>query len=892
MKMQKYASKKTFSIIAVFLMMSIVIPMTTLSTASAHTPAWEIPSYPYMSASPNPVGVGQDVYIFCWIDLPVQGAGVNNDIRRHDYTLTITRPDGTNETQTWAIIDDTTGIQSYKYTPSTTGNYTLTFNYAGQIHTWSGAYNGDHYMPAKATTTLKVTDEQITPVTPGANLPTEYWSRPINGQNANWYVIASNWLNSPQIRSGATSTGGAGYGRYQPDGIGPESPHVLWTKPIQFGGVAGSATMNEGESFYTGSSYNPRFANALIIQGTLFYQEPYGNSGGGGDYVSVDLLTGKENWRISNTTDPSTGVNLTPTMGYLYGYEDGNQHGVLPNGILISSTTYSPMSGASSGYPGMGTVWKGYDAQTGELLSFNMTNVPGGTAASATLAANYATGASALGSRGEILIYNVVNQNGQWFLNLWNSSRYQNINSGQIGASNWYPSSANPGFNATNPRMYVSNASLPSLKGTGWQICRDIKAGDRLLLIQGVMGVGPRAAPTGANLTCVSINPDNFGQVLWSKSYDQAAGNVTRHIIAIDYTSNVFITEDKETLTFDGWDLANGNHLWKANPIVCEWDTLRRDTLSAYGHLYAAGYDGIVYCYDAKTGKLLWNYGNGGAGNSTGAGLDTVYGHYPTFIDVIADGKVYTGTTEHSPDQPLYKGGVYRCLNATTGEEIWQLDGMGSGMYIGQNDLVADGCFVFLNIYDMQIYSVGKGPSKLTVDAPLAAVTQGQSLVIRGTVTDISAGTTQEEQAARFPNGVPCVSDASQREWMEYIYQQQNKPTNATGVEINIAVIDSNGNYRPIGTTVSDASGTYSLQWTPDIAGKYTVIASFAGSNAYYGSSAQTYFAVDNAPTDATAQPTQPPGMSDLYFLPAVAGIILAIIVVGVVIVLVVRKRP
>ena len=56
-------------------------------------------------------------------------------------------------------------------------------------------------------------------------------------------------------------------------------------------------------------------------------------------------------------------------------------------------------------------------------------------------------------------------------------------------------------------------------------------------------------------------------------------GNVTRHIIAIDYENDVFITEDKETLNFDGWDLTNGNHIWTAEPLVCEWDTLRRDTL-------------------------------------------------------------------------------------------------------------------------------------------------------------------------------------------------------------------------------------------------------------------------------------------------------------------------
>ena len=73
----------------------------------------------------------------------------------------------------------------------------------------------------------------------------------------------------------------------------------MWTKPIQFGGVVGgNSTMNEGERFYTGSSYNPRFSSAITMAGTLFYQEPFGNSGSGGDYVAVNLRTGEELWRI------------------------------------------------------------------------------------------------------------------------------------------------------------------------------------------------------------------------------------------------------------------------------------------------------------------------------------------------------------------------------------------------------------------------------------------------------------------------------------------------------------------------------------------------------------------------------------------------------------------
>jgi len=194
---------------------------------------------------------------------------------------------------------------------------------------------------------------------------------------------------------------------------------------------------------------------------------------------------------------------------------------------------------------------------------------------------------------------------------------------------------------------------------------------------------------------------------------------------------------------------------------------MRSVSLAAYGNLYVSGFDGILYCYDMKDGNLLWTYGNGGPGNSTYSGLETVWGHYPIFVDVIADGKVYLGTTEHSPGSPFYKDAQYRCVNASTGEEIWTIMGWGTGMYVGQSDIVADGFFVYLNCYDSKIYSVGKGPSAMTVEAPMTAAKLGESMVIRGTVMDIASGTTQNEQAARFPNGVPAMSDEGMGGWME-----------------------------------------------------------------------------------------------------------------------------
>ncbi len=60
---------------------------------------------------------------------------------------------------------------------------------------------------------------------------------------------------------------------------------------------------------------------------------------------------------------------------------------------------------------------------------------------------------------------------------------------------------------------------------------------------------------------------------------------------------------------------------------------------------------------------------------------------YPIFISTIADGKVYLDTTEHSPNSPLYKGALFRCINATTGAEIWTLQIMATKCMVVKHQL-------------------------------------------------------------------------------------------------------------------------------------------------------------------------------------------------------------
>ena len=75
---------------------------------------------------------------------------------------------------------------------------------------------------------------------------------------------------------------------------------------------------------------------------------------------------------------------------------------------------------------------------------------------------------------------------------------------------------------------------------------------------------------------------------------------------------------------------------------------------------------------------------------------------------------------------------------------------------------------------------------------------------------------------------------------MQYVYMQLPRPTNTIGVPVTLSVVDANGNYRQIGTATTN-DGFFTFNWKPDIAGQYTVYASFIGSESYWPSNAVTY---------------------------------------------------
>jgi hypothetical protein len=402
--------------------------------------------------------------------------------------------------------------------------------------------------------------------------------------------------------------------------------------------------------------------------------------------------------------------------------------------------------------------------------------------------------------------------------------------------------------------------------------------------------------------TYLGINLNQNGTIgtsLWTNTVNAPSGNLTVSYTGADPTANggtgVFTEYYAETMQFVGYSMATGKQIWGPTPTQTALDFFSmgyggQGPTLAYGKLYNGGYGGVLYCYDLTNGNLLWTYGNGGAGNSTNGGLQLPR-NYPTIIYAIGNGIVYTVTSEHTFETPIYKGALTRAINATTGQEIWTLSAATGSP---SSTAMADGYNNFFNGYDDQIYTVGQGPSATTIQAPLTGITEGNYVTVQGNVMDISAGTKQTEQAADFPNGVPVASDASMTAWMGYVYQQQPCPTNFTGVTVSIDAIDPNGNAIHIGSATTDGNGLFSYSWqTPDVPGKYTITAAFAGTNGYYGSNAQTALTVQAAPSATSAPTSTPTSVADMYFVPAIAGLFVLIIIVGAVLaLLMLRKRP
>ena len=878
--MQKIKTKTLTTIIALILLSSTAISAFSISTANAQG---SLKTYAYVGATPNPVGVGQQTVI---------RLGITDQLAAPRYgweglKVTITHPDGTNETL-GPFRSDATGGSYTIYTPTVAGNYSLQSFFPQQTN--PAAINSNGLVIPTGATMLASSSEavilsvQTEPILSYQTqpLPAEYWTRPINDQFQSWQNIGGNWL--PASNNAGT------YNRIAwGNDFAPQAPHILWSKPITAGGLIGGAQSSitgdiTNNRVTIGDAYQGKFLGSVIMLGNLYYDE-YPSTSKIHQITAVNLHTGQTLWSKTLLN------NLTLTRGQLMQWNSINLLGTYPYLWATANSATLPLLGLPST---AGTTWCAFDPFTGSFI-YAIYGVPSGN--------------TVFGENGEILIYTTNLARG--YLTMWNSTNIPALyNTQEVGSTDieqWVAEGKIVnGTGLAGTTLNGQPASYPltptGFAGYMWNVTIPTGLPGSVISVLDDRIIGGSYSSSGVNLWGISIAPNSLGQLLFSNSWappaDWTQGNVTiAWQASSDKSQNgIIVFGEKETRQDYAFSAETGKYMWVSPPhdyldfyTMGLAGTSARSVNQIYdGKFYTAGYAGILYCYDTLTGNLLWSYT---ATNQYAAG--SAFSQWPLYPMFIANGIIYVIHTEHSgyeqslpPDAPMI------ALNATTGDLIWRADGLLRGTHWGGYPIIGDSIIAAMNSYDQQIYAIGRGPSSVTVDAPMSGVRVASSIVIRGTVTDVSPGTQQTAVQLRFPNGVPAVSDDNMTSWMGYVYEQFAKPTNIQGVNVEISVVDSNGNLRTIGSTTSDASGTYSLGWTPDIAGKYTVIATFTGTNSYYGSSGQTAFIADEVPTASPTASPQPASIADQYFLTATAAIIVVIVLVGAVLaILLLRKR-
>jgi len=878
--------------IAIFLMLSMSASLMLLPTAIAHTPPWQVPTYMYVSVSPNPVGVGQTVNVNFWVNTPPPTQiGVYGD-RWQNLTVLVTKPDGT-KTTLGPYPSDATGGTFTTFTPAVTGNYTFQSFFGGQTLTNANpapgvAPNvavGDYYEPSKSSVfTLTVQQQPI----PGAfvnPLPTSYWTRPIYAENTNWYSIAGNWLGLGAGVYNAT-------GNYNPYTTAPTTAHILWTKPEAFGGTIGGEFGDSQQSNYYSTRQYEKMFQPIIMNGILYYTEYPGSATYPAGWAAVDLRTGQTLWTsnspltlpnspLTPASVPTVGPCTILQYGQILNYVSPNQYG----GLAYLWSTGTPAMVASATNIGAGTTtYNMFDAMTGNYIL----SIVNGTAFSAVTEDD----------SGNLICYYINASTSNSYnaptLNMWNSTKailkYGYDTFVLLGLQVWRPPQGgiipfSNGIQWTMPIATNISGAPITLSYAG------ISSG--VILMDQYSTTGGAIAFQNGWIVEAGYSSDN-GQLLWGP-VNRTENVGTR--VSFGATGNgnagfaigdgAWVECDLNVLTVTGYNLLTGAQMWgpEALPDANQWDSLGMQQIVANGSIYVWGLGGDVYSINIATGTINWHY------HTPDGGIDSPYGIEPlwpsTGKGVVAGGILFV-PEGHEFAPPLFHGAQQLALNITNGQVVWSIEAMN----VNAAHAIADGIMVCINAYDNQIYGYGQGPSATTVTAPQLGVTTVTPVTITGTVTDISAGSKQQAVAMNFPNGLPAVSDESMSQFMEAVYMQQPMPTNVTGVPVTLSVIDSNGNYRQIGTTTTNAMGTYGFTWTPDITGDYTVIATFAGSGSYYGSSAQTYlYATAPAPT-ASPYPVVNLPPTEMYFAISTVAIIIAIAIIGALIMLMLRKRP
>jgi len=784
------------------------------SMPSGLTPDVTAKSTAYLSFRPSPVGVGQAVLVNMWI-CPAPGAA-----RKFlDLTVTITAPDGTKDVVKKDSYQDD-GTAYFEFNPDQVGEYKLKFEFPGTympagryiagslVTATSGGsvYTQSVYMqPSSTQEQTLVVQEDMVASTPGAMLPSDYWSEPVPYENREWWSILGDFpwrgqTGGPTWDELYPNTNSYWIDKSRDDTFipwvnGPNSAHVAWKRQSAIAGIIGGdygfetvTTLFGGNSLGTDAISTFGFPSIVVSGRAYEVVKKVLNGESQSVFTSYNFQTGEVYW------EEAIPSGITPSyIEYSIGQNPGGggdpTHVTAINLLYIGGQRllkYGPFTGALTGNYSIAPLANAVYYMNGYCLSVQDLGAAAG------------------------------------------AQRYRLIN--------WTTLGTLANLTTTTGTRIISNITWPI---SSLPTCIDFQAG----VAATASTVSRGGIYVDMNAYAISLTT---GQILW---------NITRTGETV-YSGNTNVADHGKIaiLTEQGYFLAlninTGAEVWKSDLFDYPWDEPGfggYDVQTAYGLLYRQAYSG-VYAFDWQTGKRVWKFVAPAISPYETPYIDengtTVYSW--NIGARIADGKMYAYTTEHSATVPITRGWKLFCIDAISGEEIWStmLPGVMS-KHTTSIGPIANG-YLSVMSSDGYTYFYGKGKSQTTIEAPMTQINVGERAIIQGTVLDMSPA----------QPGTPCISEQSMGEWMTHIHKGLAVPDNVIGVPISIDATDPNGNYVHIADVVSDMSGTYFYTWTPEIPGDYTITATFMGDASYGSSWAETHATVTEAPAaSATATP-------------------------------------
>jgi len=825
--MTNIKNKPKISTITLILVLAISAILVALPVATAQwgPPAppvqIDIPTFLYVTAEPNPVGRGQIVYIHAVFSKPTPtNMGTGGDLHEN-VTITMVTPEGTEQTLGVYTAGMTGAVATY-FTPDQVGTYTFKATYPGQVLTGknptTGAYGqnlnvvGSRLLPAEsAETTLTVQEDPVESLYQTPPLPNEYWTRPIYSLNWNWGELGANWFG--MMAPAFMTTGGYdATGNLQPYGSAPNTAHIMWSKSTHFGGQPGAPIPSDKSTQYSSTSVVINYFEPIILNGILYYTQFASLSTNIISWEAVDIRTGETLWSRSAG---ETGTEKL-LMGQIARYHSPQEFGSMA--YLWSA----PLAGFMQAPKWLGL----YDAFTGDFVA-NITEI-GAIAGFLGGTIPFMVDVEDTDQYGTILGHYTSGGN----LIMWNSTEMFQIT--MFGYPMIDPSGT---YNFTKGISW--SVPLPTeLNGVPISLSIAARTPEVILLRETPSPIMWQEATYGYQIT--AGYDAKTGDLLWGP-INQTIPEM-QDISVIAARDGYYVLHNKDANEAYGYSLKTGQKLW--GPVKLEgnaWSSIGRGGEIAYGKVYIWDIGGWVHAIDLETGDIVWNFTRGSAG------YDTPYGIYPLFhyqMHTIADGKLFL-SEGHLYTPPLHPA-KRLAIDCETGELVWSVFSFSSRSPAA----VADGYMIQWNSYDNKIYSFGKGPTQLTVTASPKIATANGKLLIEGTIMDISSGAEQDGVVERFPDGLPAIADEDMSAWMEYIYMQQVKPSNITGVPVKLAYQLPDGTWKDIDQVISNEYGNFGYMWTPPEEGTYAIKAFFLGSESYYGSSATTYLGVGPAAED------------------------------------------